>query len=218
MRSRLLSTLPGMLEPPAMRGSAYFDQLYRRSGGDPWRFDTSPEERLKFARTLGLCGPGPFESVLEIGCSIGTFTELLAPRCTTLLATDISGQAVRAARGRLAALPQVTCEVRDVRHAFPQGHFDLVVASDVLYYWAIDEIVDVLRHIERGLAPGGILVTLHYVPRIGTVLDGDEVHDLLAQESQLHHVFTDRTEFGVGRTYRIDLFARSTRGVDPLRQ
>jgi len=207
--------LPGLLEPPAMRGSAYFDRLYGGSDADPFGFDTRPEERLKFAKTLDLCGSGPFESVLEIGCSIGTFTELLAPRCASLLATDISERAVHAVRGRLVAFPQVTCEVRDMRHAFPVGSFDLVVASDVFYYWAIDEIIDVLRHIEQGLAPGGTLVTLHYVPRIGTLLDGNEVHDLMAQESQLDHVLTDSTEFGDGRMYRIDLFARSTRGGQP---
>lgn len=210
LRSRVVSTLPGMLQLPAMRGRPYFDELYGRSDGDPWGFDTRAEEQLKFTRTLDLCGPGPFERVLEIGCSIGTFTELLAPRCTSLLATDISEKAVRVARGRLAALPQVTSETRDVRHAFPRGAFDLIVASDIFYYWTIDEIVDVLHDIERRLAPGGMLVTLHYVPRIGTVLDGDEVHDLLAQESRLDHVFRDQTEFGAGRSYRIDLFARST--------
>lgn len=218
LRSRLVSMLPEFLADPAMRGSTDFDRLYGGSDTDPFGFDTHPEERLKFTRTLDLCGPGPFERALEIGCSIGTFTELLAPQCTSLLATDISEQAVRTALGRLGAFPQVTCEVRDLRHEFPEGFFDLIVASDVLYYWTIDMIVDVLRHIEQGLAPGGTLVTLHYIPRIGTLLNGNEVHDLLAQESRLDHVFTDETEFGDGRRYRVDLFARPTRGANAPRQ
>lgn len=212
LRSRLASMIPEFLGPPALRGSTDFDRLYGGSE-DPWGFDAHPEERLKFARTLDLCGPGPFGRALEIGCSIGTFTELLAPRCTSLLATDISKRAVRTALGRLGAFPQVTCEVRDLRQEFPEGPFDLIVASDVLYYWTIDEIVVVLRRIEQGLAPGGTLVALHYTSRIRALLNGNEVHDLLAQESRLDHVFTDETEFGDGRKYRVDLFARPARGA-----
>jgi SAM-dependent methyltransferase len=217
-RSRLASILPEFLVVPAMGGSTYFDRLYGGSDTDPYGFDTHPEERLKFTRTLDLCGLGPFERALEIGCSIGTFTELLAPRCTSLLATDISEQAVRTAVGRLGAFPQVTCEVRDLRHGFPEGSFDLIVASDVFYHWTIDTIIDVLRHIEQGLAPGGTLVTLHYVPQTDLLLNGNEVHDLLTQESRLDHVFTELTEFGDGRKYRVDVFARPTRGANAPRQ
>lgn len=83
---------------------------------------------------------------------------------------------------------------------------------------AHDEIVDVLRHLEQGLAPRGTPVTLHYAPRISTVLSGSEIHDLIAQQLRLDHVLTETTEFGPGRTYRIDRFVRPSREVTPRRQ
>ena len=48
--------------------------------------------------------PAPLGRVLEIGCSVGTFTEALAPRCSDLLAIDISKRAVERAAERLSPL------------------------------------------------------------------------------------------------------------------
>ena len=44
--------------------------------GDPFGFDVHPEEQLKFDRTLEVCGDGPLGRVLELGCAVGTFTEV----------------------------------------------------------------------------------------------------------------------------------------------
>src|SRR3954447_4714176 len=79
---------------------------------DPFHFDSNPYEHAKFEDLLGVIGPGPFERGLEIGCSIGTFTEQLAPRCGELLATDISQAAVERAQHRLAGHGNVRVERR----------------------------------------------------------------------------------------------------------
>ena len=132
----------------------YFEALYGGSV-DPFGFDRNPDEVLKFDRTLELCGAGPFKRALEIGCSEGALTWLLAPRCANLLAVDIADVAVERARQRLSGLAHVQCETQGLPAEFPDGPFDLIVASDVLYYWPIDDVVSTLPRIEDALTPGG---------------------------------------------------------------
>src|SRR5579859_4769288 len=60
--------------------AAQFEARYR-ADPDPWGYTSSPYEREKYRATLSACGGGPFEHGLELGGSIGVFSELLAPRC-----------------------------------------------------------------------------------------------------------------------------------------
>jgi predicted TPR repeat methyltransferase len=82
-------------------------------------FDQLPEERRKFAATLDRCGPGPFDRALELGCSVGTFTELLAPRCRSLLAVDVSQRAVDRTRARLSSATWVRGRTRSATSVTP---------------------------------------------------------------------------------------------------
>jgi SAM-dependent methyltransferase len=186
---------------------AYWEAFYEPSY-DPFGFDTNPDEARKFERTLDVCGPGPFYSALELGCAVGTFTEPLATRCESVLAVDISSKAVERASKRLAHLPNVTCEVRALPADLPRGPFDLIVASDVLYYWPMADLRRAAPALADALAPGGALVAVHYAPPMGAILSGDEVHDALAKVVTLRHVFSERTDFGAGRPYRVDRFEK----------
>jgi SAM-dependent methyltransferase len=206
-RGRVVSVLPDAFRLEEMRRD-FWDRFYDGRNPDPFGFDGSLEEAMKFDRTLALCGDGPFDRALEVGCSVGTFTEALAPRCGALLAVDIAPDAARRAADRLAAATHVTCEARDLSKEFPVGPFDLIVVSDVLYYWTVEEIKTAFRRAEDTLAPGGRLVAMHYVPRMGSLLDGGEVHDILASASRLPHTLSTVEEFGEGRPYRVDCYER----------
>ena len=155
-----------------------------------------------------MCGDGPFDSALEIGCSVGAFTELLAPRCRKLVAVDISAAAVARAAQRVARFPGVTCEVRNVPSDLPSGPFDLIVASDVLYYWTRADVEEAARRFALGLTTGGALVAAHYVPPWGVLLTGDEAHDILRDTTPLRKVREERIEFGPDRPYRVDRYER----------
>src|SRR5215207_10945014 len=89
----------------------YFENLYNQSP-DPWGFETSPYEREKYERTLGVLQGRRYQRALEVGCSIGVFTTMLAPLCDELLAVDVSEKAVAAARDRLTSFPHVGVERR----------------------------------------------------------------------------------------------------------
>jgi len=134
-------------------GREYFEGLYAESG-DPWDFETSEYERKKYERTLEVLGGRRFGWALEAGASIGVFTELLADRCDELLAVDVSEQAVAAARERLSGRRRVRVERRTLPEEMPDGPFDLIVASEVLYYFTREEMLAALEAFERELAPG----------------------------------------------------------------
>ena len=113
--------------------AAAFEARYR-ADADPWRTLSDPAELAKAAHVLAICGDGPFAAALELGCGIGGLTAGLAPRCRSLLALDAAPTAVAAARARLGRWPHARVEVATLPDELPHGSFDLVVASEVLYY------------------------------------------------------------------------------------
>jgi predicted TPR repeat methyltransferase len=182
-------------------GREYFEGLYAESG-DPWSFETSEYERDKYERTLAALGGRRFRRALEAGASIGVFTRMLADRCDELLAVDVSERAVAAARERLSGLEHVRVERRTLPEEMPEGPFDLIVASEVLYYFPKEEMLAMLRGLERELAPGGVLLAVHWRRETKTYpLQGDEVHELL-----LKHTRLQIREATVEPDYRLDLF------------
>ena len=182
-------------------GREYFEGLYAEAG-DPWDFETSEYERNKYERTLESLGERRFHRALEAGSSIGVFTQMLADRCDELLAVDVSERAVAAARERLSAHRNVRVERRTLPEEMPDGPFDLIVASEVLYYFTREEMLAALRAFERQLARGGILLAVHWRRETMTYpLQGDEVHELLMEHTRLQN-----KEDIVEPDYRLDLF------------
>ncbi|MDQ3850181.1 MAG: nodulation S family protein [Actinomycetota bacterium] len=179
----------------------YFERWDRRSE-DPWGHLASDYERRRYEWTLAALGGRRFGRALEMGCSLGGFTEMLAPYCDEVLGVDISEVSVERARARLAGAAHVRVERRTLPREMPAGPFDLVVCADVLYYWTAAELSGALRQIEAAVASGGVLLLVHYRPKVRVQpLRGDEVHDLVARETRLALVAHD--ERG---DHRLDLF------------
>lgn len=181
----------------------YFENLYAESR-DPWGFETSEYERDKYERTLSVLASRQrrYRRALEAGCSIGVFTAMLAPLCDELLAVDVSETALAVARERLAGFPHVRVELRRLPEDMPEGPFDLIIASEVMYYWPKDVMLLALRRFEEALAPGGSLLAVHWRKETRTYpLQGDEVHDLLLEHTRLANTATI-----VEPEYRLDLF------------
>jgi len=168
---------------------------------------------MKYDLALALAGEGPFISALEIGCGEGLFTHRLAPRCSELLAVDIAASAVARARERCSNLPNVACAPARLPAEYPEGPFDLVVASDVLYFWTPADLKAAIPTIEASLAPGGRVVALHYSEDVHAVSNGHGVHDTLADRFALNHTHSEIREIGLGRTYRIDAWEKSLQGA-----
>ena len=179
----------------------YFEELYG-SSEDPWEFATSEYENKKYGRTLAALEGRRFRRALETGCSIGVFTAMLAPSCDELLAVDTSERAVELARERLSGSGHVLVDRRTLPEEAPRGPFDLIVASEFLYYLTEDLLLATLRRFEKELAAGGSLLVVHMRKEVTLYpLQGDEVHDLLTRHTQLANVLA-LTE----PEYRLDLF------------
>jgi predicted TPR repeat methyltransferase len=156
---------------------AFFDRLY---GGDrdPWGFETSEYERAKYDATVAALPDRRIETALEIGCSIGVLTERLAQHADHVLAVDVSEAALRTAEAR--GIPNAAFERRELPEEMPPGPFDLIVASEVLYYLDPPALDAMLDAIARALAPGGSLIAVHWRHPTETYpLLGDEVHERL---------------------------------------
>ncbi len=190
-------------------GSAWFDAFYAANGPDPWGFADRWYERRKRAVTLAALPRRRFGRALELGCSVGVLTEELAGRCDDLLATDLSDAAVTAARQRLAGRPGVRVERSPDPRSVPAGPFDLVVASEVLYYLDAAGRAAVTAALVAGLAPDGVLLACHWRHAVEDYpADGDTVHAELAGlpgvTRLVHHLEED---------FVLDVLARDGRSV-----
>jgi SAM-dependent methyltransferase len=163
---------------------AHFERLAREAA-DPWDYATSDYEQGKYRTTLAYL-PERTGRTLELGCSIGVFTAMLAPRCERLVAVDFSPTALARARRRLGGAPQVELLQRRLPEEMPYGPFDTIVCAEVLYYWSADLVNEGLERIESALAPGGILLAVHWRhPDPRRELTGDDVHALLDEGTSL---------------------------------
>lgn len=187
----------------------YFDAVYR-ANTDPWHFETSPYEHAKYERTLAALPRPAYANAFEIGCSLGVLTQQLASRCARLLSTDIAEAALEQARARCKDCPTVAFRRAAVPADFPtdRAPFDLIVASEVLYYLGPEDLRTVRQQITDALEPGGHLLLVHWTPLVDDYPHtGDEVHTMFLLRSlpdgpfkHLHHERHD--------TYRLDLLER----------
>jgi hypothetical protein len=173
--------------------SADFEARYR-ADCDPWSYTTSEYERDKYRVTLAACGTGPFGSAIELGGSIGVFSVLLAPRCRSLVTVDAAPTAVDAARRRLASYPAVAPILGVIPAAIPRRPYDLVVASEVLYYLKPAELAGTLAILHQCMPPRARLVAVHWRPGgRERPLDAAQVHALLRRQSWLSEIMSGGT-------------------------
>ena len=157
---------------------AYFERLYREKG-DPWEFSTSPYERNKYQHTLEALPRPRYAKALEIGCAIGVFTRNLAARCGSLLAIDVSETALSEARKRCADVPHVAFKrMRVPQDVLPRG-FDLIVLSEVAYYWDTSDLERAATALQAALQPGGDLALVHYTAPTNYPQSGDDAVEAL---------------------------------------
>ena len=170
---------------PVTLPAAYFDAMYQ-AAADPWGFEDRWYEQRKYAISLAQLPAARYRSAFEPGCSVGVLTRLLASRCDTLLSCDVAAAAVRA-----AAEPHPGSGARPgraARHspAMAGGRFDLVVFSEILYYFGDHDLEQVLKNAVSALEPEGTLLAVHWRhPVADYPRSGDDVHRVLAAQPGL---------------------------------
>ena len=187
--------------------AAYFDEVYSESP-DPWGFATREYEQNKYQDTLAHLPRAQYTRTLEIGCSIGVLTAQLSSRTEELLAIDISELPLQSARARCAELSGVSFQRMAFPHEVPSTSFDLIMVSEVAYYWGGTDLSLAQQQLLQLLRPGGDLMLVHWLPFVTDYpYTGDEVHDsftTFAAAHALDHIGSKREPL-----YRMDIFRRS---------
>jgi SAM-dependent methyltransferase len=170
----------------------YFDGMYAASR-DPWGFESRWYERRKYAISLAMLPAERYAAAFEPACSIGVFTEQLAARCDSVLAGDGAMAAVQAARTRTRQLPHVRVQHLVLPRCWPPATFDLIVLSELLYYFSDSDLACILDNATASLRPGGTLLAVHWRhPVTDHPRGGDDVHGVLAQRPGLARLVSHR--------------------------
>ena len=165
--------------------ASYFDGMYAGSP-DPWGFTSRWYEARKYAITVAMLPNARYQDAFEPGCSIGVLSDLLAPRCGNLLCCDIAPVAVRAAAERTVGHGNVEVEQRTLPGEWPEGQFDLIVMSEILYYFAGSDLDRVLDLAVGASRPGATLLAVHWRHPVAEYpRSGDDVHAALAARPEL---------------------------------
>jgi SAM-dependent methyltransferase len=157
----LIAIRQALLDSPA-RGRAELNHEFEPRE-DPWDYATVSYQRDRIRTELEMLdvirGSGRFGRALEVGCAEGIFTEMLAEKCDSLLALDISTVALARARQRCQLNARVHFAEWDLRVDPLPGSYDLIVMIHALEYIRNPIYVRRARaKLVDGLRPGGYLL------------------------------------------------------------
>lgn len=192
---------------------ASFEALYR-ADDDPWRFATSPYEQHRYSRTVAHLPRPHYHRCFEPGCSVGVLTARLADRADEVVAVDASPAAVHQARQRLdqLELTNVHMSVGAMPENWPPGRFDLIVFSELGYYFTEEALGELAARVHDTLTPGGDVVAVHWLGQSPDhVLAGARVHEVLSgvlDDLGAEHLGGEVDPGELGERFVIDVWRR----------
>ena len=170
-------------EKPRSWRPEVFERLYA-DHPDPWRFETSPYEQAKYADTLAQLEDRRFGSALELGCSIGVLSRMLAARCDRLVGLDLAEAALARARRRCAGLDHVVLRRAvlpdDWTDPAQHGAFDLVLVSEMLYFLVPDDIDRLAGRCVAASLPDCTMLLVNWTGPTDTPTTGDQAAERFA--------------------------------------
>lgn len=136
-----------------------FEHKYRKHG-DYFGYRTNPYETLKYARTMDLMRAWrpSSDSALEIGCSVGVFTAMIAPEFKTVVAVDIAREALGLAAETTGHAPNVSYIQSDLISLNAGRTFGVIFCAEVLMYIPQKQGPEACEVLDRHLAPGGLII------------------------------------------------------------
>jgi SAM-dependent methyltransferase len=181
----------------------FFEQMYRRNP-DPWNFESSDYERRRYDAIWCAVNDRRYHRAFEPGCSIGLLTARLALLSDTIQAVDISPTAVRHARRHCRSLPNVEIACAAFPEFVPRGSFDLIVISEVGYYFDARQLEMLGNDLVKRMSRGGVLLVAHWTGiSKDHRLSGENVHRIFTGLEGLTPVHGERhSEFLLDRLER----------------
>jgi SAM-dependent methyltransferase len=187
----------------ASRDAAYFERLYA-ADPDPWRFKTSAYEAAKYAATVAALADRRYAAALEVGCSIGELSARIAPLCDAFLGIDITDVPLAEARARCAGLGQARFACMAVPGAWPEGQFDLILLSEVLYFLNAADIRGTAERVQASLSPGGRVLLVNWIGEPEEPQPGDRAAATFIAAMKLPLTRAERAA-----QYRLDLLSQA---------
>jgi SAM-dependent methyltransferase len=137
-----------------------FEKLYLEQG-DVWNYETSDYERTKYRQTMDciLALRSGSASVLEVGCSIGVFTELLAAQFEQVTGIDISQEALALA-ARRHSRPNIRYLRSDIGELPVTSRYDVIVCAEILYHIPETDVTRVVNKLTNLLSDRGVVVAV----------------------------------------------------------
>ncbi|KNY25122.1 class I SAM-dependent methyltransferase [Pseudobacteroides cellulosolvens] len=118
------------------------------------------------------------DSILDIGCGTGEFTQKVAQRAKRVVGIDISPKMVNEAKKRHSA-NNITYIVKDFDAIDVKEQYDCIVSIATFHHLSLESI---LSKIDKMLKPGGVLVVLDLYDRKGLL---DFLLDIIAVPTNL---------------------------------
>ncbi len=181
----------------------FFEEMYRNNP-DPWNFAKSDYELGRYGIIVRALAGRRYAKAYEPGCSVGVLTEKLSGICDELLAIDFSRTAVEQARARCADKPNVEVRCASVFDVLPETGLDLLVLSEIGYYFSPREWVSLLHLLVDRVRPGGTVLAAHW---LGHSIDhtslGDQVHQVVRAHPSLRLEHEERP-----KGFRLDRLVR----------
>jgi len=191
-----------MTENPVSR--EFFEAKYEHEA-DPWNFAASTYELDRYEETIRALADRRFNRAFEPGCSVGVLTQRLAQVCNEVVAIDISATAVARARERCRDLAGVTIHQGALPEAIPEGTFDLLVLSEIGYYFERAALAQIARTLLGRLTDDGVLLAVHWLGfSPDHIPSGDAVHEVFENVVGSGPSHSERHE-----GFRLDLWRRS---------
>lgn len=158
-----------VLVEQGFRESAGFAEADRRylGGNIPWTYDRTAPEVQKYEMLLEAVRealPSRSAPVGDVGCSLGVLTEKLCTLSDDVTAVDLSPHAAARVKARLGA-KAVVAAASATALPFPDASLDVVLMSDGLVSWKLDEAGKraALFEAKRVLKPGGRALFMDYL-------------------------------------------------------
>ena len=195
------------MSAPDKSSAEFFEQRYRDSG-DPWDLAHDGYEQARYDTIIRVLQGRHYRYAFEPGCAVGALTEKLATICDRVDACDFSQTAVEQARARCARLPGVSVRCASVTDPAPISKYDLIVLSEIGYYFTPTAWQSVVADMVDRMQPGATLLASHWLGRSPDhILTGDEVHACM-QHPKLKHEQAERHPDPTDSGFRLDRWTR----------
>ena len=135
--------------------------------------------------------------VLDVGCGSGTWTEIFANRYKAVIGIDRSHLMVKAARERVARLPNVEIFEGDGRENLPEGPFDMIFLGGLCMYLKNADVLTLLHSLKHRLSKEGSIILRESTVQQGVSLARGEYQAVYRSVSLYHQLFENAGPFRV---------------------